>query len=64
MLASLQQTLPTQWQDGVHFLASGFTWILDFESAALRFAVSGDNGWIIALKAALILLPCALLVAA
>ena len=63
MLASLQQSLPAQWQDTVRFLASGFTWILDFESAALGFALTGDNAWLIALKSGLILLPCALLVA-
>lgn len=64
MLASLQQSLPTQWQDTFHFLASGFTWILEFESAALGFALTGPNAWVIALKSALTLLPCALLVAA
>lgn len=64
MLASMQQTFPTQWQDTFRFLASGFTWILDFESAALGFALSGPNAWVIALKSSLILLPCALLVAA
>jgi hypothetical protein len=63
MLASLQQALPTQWQDTFRFLASGFTWILDWQGVALGFSVSGANGWIIALKGALILLPCALLIA-
>jgi hypothetical protein len=63
MLASLQQALPTQWQDTFRFLASGFTWILDWQGTALGFAVSGPNGWVIALKGALILLPCALLIA-
>lgn len=63
MLASLQQTVPAQWQDTFHFLASGFTWILDFESAALGFVLSGPNPAIIVVKSALVLLPCALLVA-
>jgi hypothetical protein len=63
MLASLQQAFPTQWQDTFRFLASPFTWILDWQGAALGFAVSGPNGWVIALKGALMLLPCALLIA-
>src|SRR5574342_833976 len=63
MLASLQQSLPAQWQDTFHFLVSGFTWILDFASAALGFVFSGPNPAIIVVKSALILLPCALLIA-
>jgi hypothetical protein len=63
MLASLQQAFPAQWQDTVHFLVSGFTWILDWQGTALGFAVTGPTGWVIALKAGLILLPCALLIA-
>jgi len=63
MLASLQQAFPTQWQDTFRFLASPFAWILDWQGAALGFAVGGANGWVIALKGALILLPCALLIA-
>jgi hypothetical protein len=63
MLASLQQALPAQWQDTVRFLESPFTWILDWQGVALGFAVGGPNAWVIALKGALILLPCALLIA-
>jgi len=63
MLASLQQAFPAQWQDTLRFLESPFAWILDWQSVALGFAVGGANGWVIALKGTLILLPCALLIA-
>jgi hypothetical protein len=63
MLASLQQALPAQWQDTIRLLESPFTWIIDWQSVALGFAVGGPNGWVIALKGALMLLPCALLIA-
>lgn len=63
MLASMQQSLPEQWRDTFNFLASGFTWIIAWQRYALGWAVSGDTGWIIALKGVTILLPVALLVA-
>jgi hypothetical protein len=63
MLASVQQSLPEQWRDTLNFLASGFTWILDWQRYALGWAISGETGWIIALKGVTILLPAALLVA-
>ena len=63
MLASVQQSLPEQWRDTFNFLASGFTWILAWQRYALGWAISGDTGWIIALKGVTILLPAALLVA-
>ena len=63
MLASVQQSLPEQWRDTFNFLASGFTWILEWQRYALGWAISGDTGWIIALKGVTILLPAALLVA-
>jgi hypothetical protein len=55
--------LPEQWRDTFNFLASGFTWIIDWQRYALGWAVSGETGWIIALKGVTILLPIALLVA-
>src|ERR1051325_6633344 len=68
MLASLLQSIPTplpdQWRDTLRFLASGFTWILDWQSVVLGFSVTGSSGWLIALKSTLLLLPSALLVAA
>ena len=68
MLASLLQTIPQsipdQWRDVLRFLASGFTWILDWQSVVLGYSVTGSSGWVIALKATLLLLPSALLVAA
>ena len=67
MLASLlqiPQSIPDQWRDTLHFLASGFTWIIDWQSTVLGFSVTGPSGWVIALKSTLLLLPSALLVAA
>ena len=64
MLASLQQSLPEEWRGAIQFLASGFTWILDFERAVLGFSVAGPSGGAIAAKGVLLLLPSALLVAA
>ena len=64
MLVSLQQTLPEQWQQTLHALASGFAWILDFQRTVLPFAVTGNTVAGGAAKAVVLLLPTALLVAA
>jgi hypothetical protein len=64
MLASVQQTVPEQWRDALQFLASGLTWIIDWERVILTFTLTGDTAGTIALKAGLLLLPAALLVAA
>jgi hypothetical protein len=61
---ALQQTVPEQWRDALQFLASGFTWIIDWERLVLGFTLSGATAGVIALKAVLLLLPAALLVAA
>ncbi|HXY68215.1 MAG TPA: hypothetical protein VEH62_02125 [Gemmatimonadales bacterium] len=64
MLASLQQTVPEQWQQTFRVIASGFTWILDFQRLVLPFTVTGTTAAEGAAKAVLLLLPAALLVAA
>ena len=64
MLASFQQSLPEQWRETLQFVASGFTWIIDWQRIVLGFAVTGDSVGIGVLKAVLLLLPAALLVAA
>ncbi|HET7790383.1 MAG TPA: hypothetical protein VFK78_06250 [Gemmatimonadales bacterium] len=63
MLASLQQGLPEQWRDTFQFVASGFTWILDWQATVLNFALTGNSVGEIAAKAVFILLPAALLIA-
>jgi hypothetical protein len=63
MLAFLQFDVPQQWQGTVQFLASGFTWILDWERTALTFAVTGPTVAAALVKAVLILAPVSLLVA-
>ena len=64
MLASLQQTFPEQWQQTLRVIASGFTWILDFQRVVLPFTFTGTTAAGGAAKAALLLLPTSLLVAA
>jgi hypothetical protein len=64
MLMTLQQTLPDQWQQTLRVLASGFTWILDFQRFVLPFTVTGTTVTAGAAKAVLLLLPTGLLVAA
>ena len=64
MLASIPQAIPSTWQEALRFLSSPFTWILDSQKFLLGFAVTGNTGWEILLKALFILLPTALLVAA
>ncbi len=64
MLASLQQSVPEQWRGALQFLASGFTWILDWQTTVLGFATSGASPGEIAAKGVLLLPPIALLVAA
>jgi hypothetical protein len=64
MLASLQQSVPEQWRGAIQFLASGFTWILDWQALVLGFSTSGSGAGEIALKGVLLLPPIALLVAA
>ncbi|HWZ29093.1 MAG TPA: hypothetical protein VNX15_11050 [Gemmatimonadales bacterium] len=64
MLASFQQSLPEQWRETLQFVASGFTWIIDWQRVVLGFAVTGDSVGIAVLKAIVMLLPAALLVAA
>ena len=64
MLQSLQQTFPEPWQQTLQVLASGFTWILDFQRLVLPFTVTGDTVAGGAAKAVLLLLPTALLTAA
>jgi hypothetical protein len=63
MLASLQGTLPDQWRETLNFLASGFTWIIDWQNTAFTFAVTGSTGAEIVAKVVFLLLPIALLVA-
>jgi hypothetical protein len=63
MLAFLQQGLPVQWQSAFQFLASGFTWILDWQATVLTFAVTGPTVAAAVAKAVLILAPVSLLVA-
>jgi hypothetical protein len=64
MLASLQQSVPEQWRGAIQFLASGFTWILDWQALVLGFSTSGSSAGEITLKGVLLLPPIALLVAA
>ena len=64
MLASMPQAIPSTWQEALRFLSTPFTWILDAQKFLLGFAVTGETGWEILLKALFILLPTALLVAA
>ena len=64
MLASLQQSVPEQWRGALQFLASGFTWILDWQTIVLGFATSGASPGEIAAKGVFLLPPIALLVAA
>ncbi len=64
MLASLQQSVPEQWRGALQFLASGFTWILDWQTLVLGFATSGASTGEIAAKGVFLLPPIALLVAA
>jgi hypothetical protein len=61
MLMSLQQTFPEQWQQTVRVLASGFTWILDFQRLVLPFTLTGATAAEGAAKAVLLLLPASLL---
>ncbi len=61
---ALQQAVPEQWRDTLQFVASGFTWIINWERELLGFTISGATVGVIALKAVLLLLPAALLVAA
>jgi hypothetical protein len=63
MLPFLQQGLPEQWQGALQFLASGFTWILDWQRTMFTFAVTGPTVGAAVAKAALILAPTSLLVA-
>jgi hypothetical protein len=64
MLASMQQALPEQWQETLHALEAGFTWILDFQRIVLPFSLTGDTAAEGAAKAVLLLLPAGLLTAA
>ncbi len=64
MLVSLQQTFPEQWHQTLQVITSGFTWILDFQRLVLPFSVTGTTAAGGAVKAVLLLLPTALLVAA
>ena len=63
-MLAFQQTLPEQWRDTLQVVASGFTWIIDWQRVVLGFAVTGDNLGLTILKAIVVLLPAALLVAA
>ena len=63
-MLALQQPLPEQWRETLQFVASGFTWILDWQRVVLGFSVTGDNLGLTILKAIVLLLPSALLVAA
>ncbi len=64
MLVTLQQIVPEPWQQTVHALATGFTWIVDFQRLVLPFTLTGDTVAEGAAKAVLLLLPASLLVAA
>ena len=61
--AALPQALPDQWRDALAVVASGLTWIVDWERFAFGFVATGTNAMIVA-KGVLLLLPTALLVAA
>lgn len=63
VLATLQEQLPEQWRQTWQFLASGFTWILDWQRTLLTFDVTGYTAWEIAAKSVFLLLPSALLIA-
>jgi hypothetical protein len=63
-MLAFQQPLPEQWRETLQFVASGFTWIIDWQRVVLGFAVTGDNLGLTILKAIAILLPTALLVGA
>ena len=63
MLASLQQTLPEQWRETFRILATGFSWIVDWQATVLEFAVTGYTPAEIAAKVVLLLLPLGVLVA-
>lgn len=58
------QGVPEQWRATFSVLASGFTWILDFQNTILTWAVTGATVGEIAAKSTLLLLPIALLVVA
>jgi hypothetical protein len=64
MLVTLQQTFPEQWQQTLRMLASGFTWIVDFQHVVLPFTFTGTTAAEGAAKAVFLLLPASLLVAA
>jgi hypothetical protein len=64
MLASLQQSLPEQWRGTFQFLASGFTWILDWQVVLRDFFLSSPTASVALAKWLFLALPAALLVAA
>jgi hypothetical protein len=64
MLASLQQSLPEQWRGTFQFLASGFTWILDWQGVLRDFFLSSPTASVALAKWLFLALPAALLVAA
>ncbi len=64
MLASLQQSLPEQWRGAFQFLASGFTWILDWQGVLRDFFLSSPTASVALAKWLFLALPVALLVAA
>ena len=64
MFESLQSFLPEQWRGTFQFLASGVSWIPDWQALVVNLAWSGDSTLEVALKRIFILLPCFLLVAA
>lgn len=64
MLASLQQSLPEQWRGTFAFLASGFTWILDWQVVLRDFFLSSPTAGVALAKWLFLALPSALLVAA
>ncbi len=64
MFVTLQQAFPAQWQQTLQVLASGFTWILDFQHLVLPFTFTGTTATEGAAKAVFLLLPASLIVAA
>lgn len=64
MLASLQQSLPEQWRETFQFLASGFTWILDWQGVLRDFFLASPTAGVALAKWLFLALPAALLVAA
>ncbi len=64
MLASLQQSLPEQWRGAFQFLASGFTWILEWQGVLRDFFLSSPTASMALAKWLFLALPAALLVAA